>query len=292
MEQNNNTIVFQVDSDIVRKQRSFSNFRIEYAPEIQDNICVVYFSSNDIYYPNTQAAFEYSILEKDRYEWSNMRVDYASKHIFLRDIFKQWYLGGINQDIDSPQKLYEWLKEETDDYKIETVGSSAGGYAAILYGVLLGARKILAFNPQFELNSLLETSAMKNPLIFRLKGTSLQSYYDLLPFINKTRNPNIFYFVSQDSHWDKKQLNHLINGGNKISVNIIRFKTSHHGIPFPKIALGKVLKSDISELHDDCIKTYGPISYSIKKIGLYDTLKGLLMQSVYLLKKKFRQRFQ
>jgi hypothetical protein len=40
-------------------------------------------------------------------------VSEASKHIFLRDVFKQWYLAGINPTVSSPEKLVEFLRQET-----------------------------------------------------------------------------------------------------------------------------------------------------------------------------------
>ena len=63
---------------------------------------------------------------------------------FVRDVYKQWYLKGVNAEIDSIEKLYEFLKAETEGYQIVTVGSSAGGYAAVLFGYLLNATKVLA----------------------------------------------------------------------------------------------------------------------------------------------------
>lgn len=94
----------------------------------------------------------------------------AYKHIFIRDVFKQWYLAGINSNINTPEKLIEFLRKETEGYHTVMLGSSAGAYAAILYGSLLQTKKVLAFNPQYELKSLLNRSSEKiNPLVFRLE---------------------------------------------------------------------------------------------------------------------------
>ena len=263
MEQDNRTLVFQVDSEIVKKQRKQSNYRIEYNQENAKNVCAIYFGSNDIYFPNTEASFKYSIIEANRYEWVHQKIAGVKKHIFLRDIYKQWYLAGINDEINTPEKLFDWLRIQTDGYKIYTVGSSAGGYAAILYGALLNADKVYAFNPQLELNSLLETS--------------------------EEINPNIFYFVSIDSPCDKTQYQHLQeNAGNGI-LKTIRFKSSHHGIPFPKIALKKVLNSKIQDLINDARRVHNPIIYSINKVGLYTTITGLIKQISTLFFKKFKQ---
>lgn len=96
-------MTFQVDSDIVNSSRAEAN----YVVEINDsaaagNLCVIYFTSNALYYPNTEASFTKSVIEKDYYEWrSNVPIT-AFKQIFVRDIYKQWYLQGINNQIITP----------------------------------------------------------------------------------------------------------------------------------------------------------------------------------------------
>lgn len=157
MEEINKTCyVFQVDSDIVQQvYNEQNNFLIEYDNQGNKNWCAIYFCSNDIYYPNTEEIFRKRIVEKNFFEWYHSRINMASKHIFVRDVFKQWYLMGINAKINTPEKLTEFLRKETEGYNIVTIGSSAGGYAAILHGSLLSAKYILAFNPQFEIKSLL-----------------------------------------------------------------------------------------------------------------------------------------
>ena len=114
------------------------------------DICVVYFSSHNIYYPNTEEVFRKKIIEKDAYEWYSTRIEAGHKHIFIRDIQKQWYIQGINKRINSPEKLLDFLKKECEGYRIITVGSSAGGYAAVLYGSQLGAEKVFSFNGQYH----------------------------------------------------------------------------------------------------------------------------------------------
>ena len=108
--------VFQTDSDIVRNVYDTQhNYLIEYNEQCKDKTyCAVYFCSNDLYYPNVEDIFRKRIVEKNFFEWYNLRIEKAYKHIFVRDVFKQWYLSGINQSIDSPERLIEFLKNETD----------------------------------------------------------------------------------------------------------------------------------------------------------------------------------
>jgi hypothetical protein len=106
-------LVFQTDSEIVNEYYSNSNNHlIEYDQSQSKEYCVIYSSSNDLYYPNTEIAFQESIIKKNRFEWYGNRITYAHKHIFLRDLKKQWYLSGINQNINSHEKLFSFLKKK------------------------------------------------------------------------------------------------------------------------------------------------------------------------------------
>lgn len=281
-----NVFSFQVDDQIVKNQRKENdNFIIEYSdenPDVKQNgqkLCVLYFSSNDIYYPNNENAFRFSILDKDYYEWRNCKINAAQKHIFLRDVNKQWYLSGINENIATPNALLEFLKKETNGYDIITVGSSAGGYAAILYGILLNASRVFAFNAQLEINSLLDTDEKTNPLVLRLKDSKERMLYDLSSLVKQSKNIAINYFVSVNSSWDKSQLTNIQENGAAKFVNIIRFESSHHGIPFPKISLSTVLNSEQHDLENDSQQLNQPIKYSISKIGFFKTFSGLTIQS-------------
>lgn len=267
--------VFQTDSEIVNKvYQEHNNYLIEFDEKGDKEWCAVYFCSNDIYYPNTEEIFRKRIVEKNFFEWYHSRITKASKHIFIRDIFKQWYLAGINKDINTPEKLIEFLKKETEGYKVVTIGSSAGGYAAILYGSFINTQYILAFNPQFEIQSLLKRSTEAiNPLLFRIKDQRRQ-YFDIIKFISK--GVKIFYFYSNASPWDIEQKNHI----NKDIPNLytIAFRTKHHGIPFLKVAINKVINLNVEQIIALSKKNQNPIWFTIKMVGLKATLIGLYKQ--------------
>lgn len=266
---------FQTDSKIVNKvYLEENNYLIEIDEKGDKEWCAVYFCSNDIYYPNTEDVFYKRIVEKNFFEWYHSRIAKASKHIFVRDIFKQWYLAGINQNINTPEKLIEFLKKETEGYKVVTIGSSAGGYAAILYGSFINTQYTLAFNPQFEIRSLLKRSTEAiNPLLFRIKDQRTQ-YFDIIKFINN--KVKIFYFYSNASPWDMEQKNHI----NKYIPNLytIAFRTKHHGIPFLKVAINKVINLNVEQIIALSKKNQNPIWFTIKMVGIKATLIGLYKQ--------------
>lgn len=273
---------FQTDSAIVRQvYETQDNYLIEYDEIGQKNWCAIYFCSNDIYYPNTEEIFRKRIIEKNFFEWYHSRIKKASKHIFVRDIFKQWYLAGINARIDTPEKLIAFLRNETEGYHVVTIGSSAGGYAATLYGSLLNADYVFAFNPRLEIYSVLErTSEKVNPLAFRLKNIR-QFYYDLNPLINNTTS--IFYFFSRNSWLDIIQNKHILI---KPNIYQITFQTSHHGIPFLKVALPTVINWDVEKLKRLSGKIHSPIGFTIKAVGVVKTIRGLYSQLYQAYKKR------
>lgn len=269
------TQVFQTDSEVViNTYRDQDNYLIEY-DEFQNNeYCAIYFSSNDIYYPNNEIVFRRSILEKNKFEWFTTRVPYAHKHIFIRDIHKQWYLTGVNSKIDSPDKLAVFLKTETEGYKVITIGSSAGGFAAVLFGSLLKAQLILSFNGQFQIHSLLKTSNESvDPILFRLnKANKSLIYFDTKFF--STDHSAIFYFYSNLSKIDRLQKEYIKD----IKVNIISFSTSHHGIPFLKCNLPVILKMTKGDLLKLSGAVFSPFLFSIKMVGLVNSLIGFFQQ--------------
>jgi hypothetical protein len=279
------TYIFQVDSKIVKEVYADNkNYKIEYNQDCSDqSTCAIYFSSNNIYFPNEEDIFKKRIIEKDNYEWYQTRIENAYKHIFIRDIQKQWYLEGINAEINSPEKLFHFLEKETKGYSIITLGSSAGGYAAVLFGSMLKADKILSFNGQMMLEDLLENSSEEiNPLVFRNKDKlEYRQYYSLRAFL-KNSAKQVYYFCSQKSDWDYQQFLHVKDQ----NVNFIFFDTHHHGIPFLKIALNKVLHLNYRELNRYSRKKNHPIIFSIKQVGLIKIFRFLFDSSIKKMKRK------
>jgi hypothetical protein len=284
IKQDPDSFVFQVDSEIVQNvYKNNDNYLVSYDKDCSNkNTCAVYFSSNDIYFPNTEDTFKKRIVDKNFFEWYGTRIKNVYKHILIRDVHKQWYLSGINQYINSPEKLLDFLKKETEHYTLTTMGSSAGGYAAVLYGSLLQAKKAIVFNAQFEIKTLLNSSSSDiNPFLFRYQNLPISRYYDIKPYLNQELN--VFYFLSANSAWDAEQHEHIKNVDN---INVISFNTKHHGIPFLKSALSTVINLEEGKLKKFVKSKNNPIVFTIRMIGLLKTFNGAKKQLLHKYNKR------
>lgn len=191
----------------------------------------LFFSSNGLFFPDEYTVAEKVLIQQDRYEWENIVSDKTilkdcGKIIFLRDVYKSWYVQGINSKIDSADKLGGFLKKKCDGYKVVTVGSSAGGYAAVLFGLMLKAEMVFCFSGQFDLynhKNVLTTY----PRLQRFKNEEERNkYYNLIPLISSNREVPIFYFCPIKSEDDAKQYELVVN---KKMLYIFRMDSEIHG---------------------------------------------------------------
>jgi hypothetical protein len=77
------------------------------------------------------------------------------KRLFVRDPHQAWYQLGIPRQGTRLPTVARSLRKLLGQYDIDplvVVGNSAGGYAALLFGTLLGADTVLSFAPQTVLD--------------------------------------------------------------------------------------------------------------------------------------------
>jgi uncharacterized protein (TIGR02466 family) len=83
----------------------------------------------------------------------NLLKSYTCDKLFIRDLSYTWFLNNTNFGNGQENNFKNMLKFLNDfkkerHKKIYTIGCSAGGYAAILYGHYLNVDKCIAFAPQ------------------------------------------------------------------------------------------------------------------------------------------------
>ena len=142
---------------IVEEAYAQKNYRIELT-EANTKKAIVFFSGNGIYAnKNRRASFLERIVEYDRYEWWDIghssKVSGAyEKIIFMRDIYAQYYLRGVNKNCDTQEKMGDLLRKETEGYDVTVCGSSAGAFAAAVLAEKIGAKRLYGISGCYDLN--------------------------------------------------------------------------------------------------------------------------------------------
>lgn len=203
--------------------------------------CYIYFSGNGIYDPDTLEAFNKTIVKEDRYEWKRWKAD-SKRIIFVRDIYKEWYFEGINEECNTIDKVYELLKTLTAGYKVITVGSSAGGYAAVLFGIMLKAERVFAFSAQFDLTEWLE----KRNLLISRPFLQQEQYINIKSLLQNS-NVEIYYFFPAYVKADNIQAEIVKNMKNVHSFGV---KSKLHGKALYPNSIPDVLSFDMEKLEN------------------------------------------
>lgn len=252
------------------------NYRIEYNNAVNNNECVLYFSSNNIWFPNTEEAFRKSIVENNRYEWNRNPYRIGKKNIYLRDIFKSWYVQGINDEINSVDAIIDWLRKETAGYEVVCIGSSAGGYMAALVGIMLKAKLVFAFSAQFCLYD--KGYFDVNPLLQKYQNDAdKKRYYDITALVNGSDVP-ILYIYPRRFGQDQVQAQKI-----QASENVMKFgmNSSHHGIVVCICNLQTLLNMGVDQLKkladSNCKSVF---RLSIRLSGFFSTIQCYL-RAVY-----------
>lgn len=265
------------------------NFEIITNNVSQAKSCYIFFSSNGIYFPNTSEEFITKIVRGNRFEWKRNLPNEFAKVIFVRDVFKQWYLEGINSQINSIESLVEFLKKETQGLEITCVGSSAGGYAATLFGTLLQAERVFNFSGQFSLWHSLkeEDKRQRNPILVKHESNSeVNQYFDIIDLL-KTRNLPIFYFYPGKCAEDIQQ-SQLVK--NITNIYDFKFDDATHGCTVLAVSLRDLFSlssKELIKLHQkNRNKMIKPLSFSMQVSGLRKTGGYLIGKTCKTLRKK------
>lgn len=81
---------------------------------------------------------------------------YPVNRLYVRDLNKRYYLQGIDSKTNSIERFTSLLKEKMANFgseKVIFIGNSGGGFAALLYGMILQPTQVLAFAPRTYLDN-------------------------------------------------------------------------------------------------------------------------------------------
>lgn len=243
--------------------------------------CLILFSGNGLFYPNEEAVFRDIVISKDRYEYQNLaKSEYLHRFtriIFVRDIYKQWYVTGINADCPDVTTTAELLREKTEGYNVTTAGNSAGGYAAVLFGILLSAKRIFTFSGQWDI-----TDAKYAPYVERYKTDGSRScFYSLQSLLRGVEvKAKIYYFWPDENEKDKEQAG-LVKDVPEIRA--FEFRSKKHASTVLPFQIPYLLSSGEEDLERLYRKYRGRRIFAwdflISSMGLY---RGILEVGHYL----------
>jgi hypothetical protein len=169
---------------------------------------VVLFSSNGIFFPNTEEEASKALIDKNRFEWQHTLPLECSRIILVRDVYKTWYLRGVSKNVPDPLSLASLLRGKLAGWDVQMAGVSSGGYAAVLFGCLLGVRRVFSLSGQFNLRPMLDNPQERelNPWVVRASEDPLQKMFLDLRHYFAARSPEIYYVAPKNSYCDKAQL--------------------------------------------------------------------------------------
>jgi hypothetical protein len=196
---------------------------------MQDRCKVESGSSNLIVTFNSDANHRPEWKRGSKFEWKsslvdNTRMTINSDFLFLRDSKRRWYLDGICGTSKDLNETVYFLKKECETYEnVIFMGSSAGGYASILFGSLVEPGNVLAFTPQTDLKFArwsLPTRAKRG-----IPHKELAKYWNLRGVINQ----NVKYHVTCED--DDTNLLHAFHHYRNISdfSNVHRLHPTNPG---------------------------------------------------------------
>jgi len=216
----------QIESEQLQKAYSKENIKVKKYGN--SNRCYIFFSSHALYYPNTQEVFQKVIMEDDRYEWEHLAespelVAISGMHIFVRDVYKQWYVDGINNQLNTLDKVMDYLQEITKDYEIIIVGNSAGGYMAAIAAWKLNAVTCYNFAGQISLLDRIE----KNELLKNAEeDITKNKYFNIVNLFCDT-NCKFYYFYAKKNLEDCSSYKLIADNEN---VKGFGFRQKVHGV--------------------------------------------------------------
>jgi len=142
------------------------------------------------------------------FEFFNLTEGIKVKKIYVRDMKQSWYhatLPGIADDkkgtVDGVANHLKKLIKQQRPRRVVVVGNSAGGYAALLFGCLIGAHVVHAFAPQ----TFIDKAGRKRNGDRRWEGAQIRNAHN-----SKTR---------REGYFDLKRLLPLRKTGTKYHIH-------------------------------------------------------------------------
>jgi esterase/lipase len=169
------------------------------------------------------------------FEFFNSLRDIPCDKIFFRDFNQSWYQNGVDERLNSVEKIVYHLKTVIEDKKYKKVcfiGNSMGGYGAILFGTLLNVDKIYAFAPQSFIdkkNRLINLDFRWKKQISQIVRNKNNVFLDLNKHLKELQNlkSDIIIYYSKKHRLDSIHANHISKIKN---VHLVEYSKGGHDV--------------------------------------------------------------
>ena len=172
-------------------------------------------------------------LSEPVYEFKNfLSKNFNCNLIFIKDSNKCWYfqgIRGIGNTVDQSVITLRKIVNNISHSKVISIGTSAGGYASILFGILLKVDNIISFSPQTfldrknrrQMNDKSRRGYIKK--LYKMDVNNSKKYFDLLKLDNKAVH-RITIVYGYKNETDMKHVNRMKIWKN---VHIRKFEGGH-----------------------------------------------------------------
>jgi hypothetical protein len=125
--------------------------------------------------------------------------------VFIRDFRQCWYTNGIQGITESPAETIVYLRGLIDKYGKDRclfLGNSAGGYAALLYGHLLGIDETHAFSPQTFIDRWHRLIYFDHRWATEIRNLNrgYGEFFDVKAVMQRSKNMKTAHNIYWDSH--------------------------------------------------------------------------------------------
>lgn len=164
------------------------------------------------------------------FEYKNFLKNIPTKKIFVRDPHMLWYhkgIPGIGSNVDEIADYLKGILHQANPKRTLMVGNSAGGYAAILFGVLTEADEVHAFVPQSKLLNKNDFRNKKNLDKLHSQVGTENKYYDLNSLLTDIcpKKTKIYIHTPLFNRIDRHHVKYIKNNPH---VKLIRYCSFGH----------------------------------------------------------------
>jgi pimeloyl-ACP methyl ester carboxylesterase len=137
------------------------------------------------------------------------------KKLFLRDLDRAWFLKGLRGVTAGVEETVAFLRAEvvaTGARRVVFTGYSLGGFAALLYGALLGVDEVQAISPQTFVafwRRLRSGDHRWRRHVWKLHFGKTRRFQDLKPILQQAGQTKFHVHFARDSRLDPRHAEHV-----------------------------------------------------------------------------------